>query len=123
PAAGGRSALCHPQRAGVLKQACAGDGSLRREVEVLLAQDCGAANFLERPALEVAAAVANVSGQDPGQSWTGRKLGSYQVLSLLGRGGMGEVYCAEDTKLQRDVALKVLLQPFAQDPERLARFC
>src|SRR2546430_13001870 len=51
----------------------------------------------------------------------GQKLGSYAVLSLIGRGGMGEVYRARDTQLQRDVALKLLPDVFASDPERLAR--
>src|ERR1700722_19965733 len=52
----------------------------------------------------------------------GDKLGHYEVLSLLGKGGMGEVYRARDAKLKRDVALKVLPEAFARDPERLARF-
>jgi eukaryotic-like serine/threonine-protein kinase len=52
----------------------------------------------------------------------GARLGPYEVLSLLGTGGMGEVYRARDTKLNRDVALKVLPEAFASDPERLARF-
>jgi TolB-like protein/Tfp pilus assembly protein PilF len=52
----------------------------------------------------------------------GARLGPYEVLSALGTGGMGEVYRALDTKLKRDVALKVLPQAFAQDPDRLARF-
>jgi eukaryotic-like serine/threonine-protein kinase len=52
----------------------------------------------------------------------GARLGPYEILSTLGAGGMGEVYRARDTKLKRDVALKVLPQPFAQDPDRLARF-
>jgi serine/threonine-protein kinase len=52
----------------------------------------------------------------------GQKLGQYEVLSLLGAGGMGEVYRARDTKLARDVALKVLPEAFALDPERLVRF-
>ncbi len=53
---------------------------------------------------------------------TGSRLGSYEILSLLGAGGMGEVYRARDTKLNRDVAIKVLPDLFAADPERLARF-
>jgi len=52
----------------------------------------------------------------------GDKLGHYEVLSLLGKGGMGEVYRARDTKLKRDVALKVLPATFLRDPERIARF-
>jgi serine/threonine-protein kinase len=53
---------------------------------------------------------------------TGARLGSYQILSALGSGGMGEVYRARDTKLNRDVALKVLPEAFTTDPDRLARF-
>ncbi len=52
----------------------------------------------------------------------GSRLGPYQVTALIGQGGMGEVYRARDTKLGRDVALKVLPDVFADDPERLARF-
>ena len=52
----------------------------------------------------------------------GTKLGPYEILSPLGAGGMGEVYRAKDTKLKRDVALKVLPEAFASDPERMARF-
>ena len=52
----------------------------------------------------------------------GTRLGSYEVTALIGQGGMGEVYRARDTKLGRDVALKVLPDLFADDPERLARF-
>ncbi len=53
---------------------------------------------------------------------TGTKLGSYEIRSAIGAGGMGEVYQAHDTKLGRDVAIKVLPEAFAHDPERLARF-
>ena len=58
----------------------------------------------------------------PAQPLIGRQLGVYQVLSLLGIGGMGEVYRARDTRLERDVAIKVLPHSFADDPERLRRF-
>ena len=52
----------------------------------------------------------------------GARLGPYEVLSAIGAGGMGEVYRARDTRLGRDVAIKVLPESFATDPERLARF-
>jgi len=52
----------------------------------------------------------------------GTRLGPYEVVAPLGVGGMGEVYRARDTKLGREVALKILPDRFAQDPERLARF-
>ena len=52
----------------------------------------------------------------------GTRLGPYEILSALGAGGMGEVYRARDTKLNRDVALKILPDAFAQDPDRLSRF-
>jgi serine/threonine protein kinase len=53
---------------------------------------------------------------------SGTRLGAYEVIALIGQGGMGEVYRARDTKLGRDVALKILPEALAHDPERLARF-
>src|SRR2546426_5327260 len=52
----------------------------------------------------------------------GARLGPYEILSAIGAGGMGEVYRARDTKLNRDVAIKILPEAFAQDSDRLARF-
>ena len=107
------------QRATFLGHACAGDDALRQEVESLLAEDGGVESFLETPALELA---KKISGEDPSQSIIGRQLGPYCVVSLLAEGGMGVVFRAHDTKLKRDVALKLLPEHLADDADRLARF-
>ncbi len=98
-----------------LEQACAGDAELRKEVEALLEAHEKAGSFVERPALDLIA-------QQPRQSLVERKLGPYEILSLIGRGGMGEVYQARDTRLDRMDALKILPLEVASDPDRLRRF-
>jgi serine/threonine protein kinase len=107
------------QRARFLADACAGDEALRREIESLLAQPASAEGFLERPAIAVAAQVVDDLGVSV---LTGRRIGTYQVQARIGAGGMGEVYRARDTRLGRDVAIKILPRVFTNDPERLARF-
>src|SRR2546426_4760372 len=107
------------QRADFLEEACAGDQALRREVESLLAQQGEAEGFIEQPALEVA---AKVMAEDRSQTLIGRQIGSFKVLSLLGVGGMGEVYLAEDRRLDRTIALKILPAELASDPDRMRRF-
>lgn len=102
-----------------LDQACAGDDELRREVESLLASGDQAGDFMGTPALRVM--VGELSG-DPAQSLPGQQVGRYKVLSLLGAGGMGEVYLAEDLQLRRKAALKLLPKEFTSDRERLLRF-
>jgi len=106
-------------RAEFLEDACAGDAALRHEVESLLGYDGDAQQSIEVPALEVA---AKAMTEDPVRPMTGKQIGSYKILSLLGAGGMGEVYRAHDMKLGRDVAIKVLPGVFLSDPDRLARF-
>ena len=100
-----------------LAQACGDDADLRREVESLLAQQHTPV-VVDHEMLAVAAAVLEETSRlDPGAA-----LGPYRVEALLGAGGMGEVYRARDTKLNRDIALKVLPESFTHDPDRLARF-
>jgi Tol biopolymer transport system component len=65
---------------------------------------------------------ADISWREPMPILPGRRLGPYEILSAIGAGGMGEVYQAHDTKLGRDVAIKVLPANFVNDPERLSRF-
>ena len=114
----GARALPASERQAYLSAACVGNEALRQEVESLLASDERAKSFLESPAV-----VRGDGTPHPAQSMIeGRQLGAYQVQALLGAGGMGEVYRARDTKLQRDVAVKFLPHAFTSDPERLSRF-
>ena len=108
------------ERASFLAEACVGDDELRREVESLLDAHERAGKFIEAPAVQVAAK-AVVAGGDA-FSTIGRTIGPYRVLSFLGAGGMGEVYLAEDQRLGRRVALKLLPSEFTNDPERIRRF-
>jgi len=98
-------------RAAFLAQACAGDAALHHDVQALLEQPIGTDDLRML-----------VDPPKPSASLIGRRLGVYQIQALLGRGGMGDVYRARDTRLERDVAIKVLPMAFTTAPERLARF-
>ena len=102
-----------------LQQACADDEALRHEVELMLASDEQAATWIEAPAIQL---VAPLFANRETLSFTGQTISHYQIISLLGKGGMGEVYQARDTKLERLVALKILPADVATDAERMRRF-
>ena len=102
-------------REAYLAEACGTDTALRERIDRLLAAEERVGTFLETPA----AVLLEPPVHD---DLSGRVVGSYQVMSRLGAGGMGEVYLAHDLKLDRRVALKVLSSEFTADPDRLRRF-
>lgn len=106
-------------RSAFLRQACGEDALLHSEVESLLASHDQAASFIESSPDDV---VAGMMAEKQTSSMIGRTLGHYQISSLLGAGGMGEVYRARDLRLDRDVAVKILPEHLAQDAEALRRF-
>jgi serine/threonine protein kinase len=106
-------------RAAFVDESCGGDETLLREVQSLLSYATEAESFLERPAVDVAPTGPSGSCET---SLVGRTVSHYQVLSLLGAGGMGEVYLARDPRLDRTVALKILPGDLAVDPDRMLRF-
>jgi len=102
--------LVPEKRSAFLDRPCASDRSSRQEVDALLASgDEARSSFLQSSTLRVTLTA-------------GTKLGEYEVKSLLGAGGMGEMYRARDVRLGRDVAIKVLPSFLSADVERLRRF-
>ena len=108
------------ERAAFLAEACAGDEGLRREVESLLSYEGEAENFIESPALDIAAKA--LATRQNAMVVAGQVINHYKVISPIGAGGMGEVYLAEDTRLERKVALKFLPTLLTQDQRHLHRF-
>jgi len=106
-------------RATFLLQVCDTDAALREQVGALIASHEQASDFIETPASDLAAAVLikEQSGLTPGQT-----LGPFTINAALAKGGMGQVYLAEDIRLRRPVALKLLPAHFTADRDRVRRF-
>jgi len=112
-----------------LDEACDGDLELRQQVEALLGSLAEAGDFIEEPPLAGAISSVVEGSADQAEqraaangSLIGRRIGHYEIQSLLGAGGMGEVYLARDLKLDRPVALKMLPAAFIQDEAQVRRF-
>ena len=115
-----QSAIERPpfERDSFIAQACSNDPELRREVESLISSHNQAGDSVEEVATQVAAEII----ADDRDSLVGRSFGPYEIISGIGKGGMGEVYLAQDTRLGRRVALKLLRREFTKDEDRLRRF-
>jgi serine/threonine protein kinase/Tol biopolymer transport system component len=115
------SAIAHrpDERSLFISQACSGDEELRSEVESLIASHEQSGSFIDQPAFEAA---ESLLAHEKAELRQGQTIASYEVISFINRGGMGEVYLAEDKRLGRKVALKLLPASFTTDEDRLRRF-
>jgi hypothetical protein len=103
-----------------IHKSCGEDKDLRRELETLLAIKSSSNNFFEKPPLSLAAEM--FAQKEKQTNLEGKEISHYRIIRLLGAGGMGQVYLAEDTKLHRRIALKILTAQFETDVERINRF-
>jgi serine/threonine protein kinase len=108
-------------QAAFVEESCHGDTDLRGEVDSLLKFDGQAARFIETPAIELEAK-AIAADEMNAEADELKVIGPFQLISIIGNGGMGTVYLAIDTRLDRKVALKLLSAEFVADAERVSRF-
>jgi len=109
--------LAPEERAAFLEAACAGDEEMRREVESLLSHDGASERHIAEALVGTAQSLFESKTIKPGT-----KVNDYEIITLIGAGGMGEVYQARDVRLSRNVAIKVLPSYLTHDPDRLRRF-
>ncbi len=107
-------------RTAFLDQSCGTDTELRKEVEDLLKSAEQTMDFLQKPVLDAAQEIMNNARHD--SIAPGTELAHYKIISMLGAGGMGEVYLAEDLRLRRKVAIKLLATVLTRDERGLRRF-
>jgi eukaryotic-like serine/threonine-protein kinase len=111
-----------PERAAFLEHACAGDDETHQRLKAMLAADAQEDLLMDRPAYQALSAhLPTMIGPDESQSFSGEVIGDYQLTRELGRGGMGTVYLAYDTRLDRPAALKLLPSRLINNPERVYR--
>ena len=107
------------ERQSFVNEACGEDKTLLAEVESLLSSHDSAESFMETPAV---AEVAHMIEAETKKLEAGKCFGHYEIIEQIGAGGMGEVYLAKDTRLERKTAIKILPGNVAQDEERMQRF-
>jgi eukaryotic-like serine/threonine-protein kinase len=107
-------------RESFIQESCGDDEELRRELDSLLEVKKSSKNLFEKPPLSLAAEM--FAEKERESSLIGQQISHYKIIRLLGTGGMGEVYLAEDTKLHRRIALKIVPPQFENDVEQIERF-
>ena len=111
------------EQAEFIAHACAGDEETQRRVEAMLAADARDNLLMDRPAWDAGGGLMeSLADAEKTQNFSGEEIGVYRLMEEVGRGGMGTVYLAYDTRLKRKAALKILPSRLINNPERVRRF-